>query len=78
MQVSVRVWVEVCKEASVPVVWKLNGPCETVKGLLSVIRVVPVVLDFISFSPPANAVCAGIQLGVHERLHPYSIEALRF
>ena len=55
-----------------------NGPREAVQGLLSVIRGVPVVPDFISFSPPANAVGAGIQLGVHERLHPYSLEALGF
>ena len=55
-----------------------SGPRETVQGLLSVLRGVPVVLDLISFSPPANAVGAGIQLGVHERLHPYSIEALGF
>lgn len=58
--------------------WKLNGPCETVKGLLPIIRVAPIVPDFISFSPPANAVGAGIQLGIHEWLHPYSIKALGF
>lgn len=49
---------------------KLNGPRETVQGLLPIICVVPKVLDFLSFSPLANAVGAGIQLGIHERLHP--------
>lgn len=57
---------------------KLNGPRETVRGLLAVPRGAPVVLDLVPFSPPANAVGAGIQLGVHERLHPYSVEALGF
>ena len=78
LQVSVRVRVEVCKEASVLVMRKLHGPCETVRGLLAVPRAALVVLDFLPFSPPANAAGAGIQLGVHERLHPYGIEALGF
>lgn len=56
--------------------WKLNGPRETVERLLPIVCVILVVLDFISFSPPANVVGVGIQLGVHEWLHPYSIQAL--
>lgn len=67
-----------CEEASVLVVWELNGPRETVKGLLPIVPVVLIVPDFISFSSPANVVGLGIQLGVHEWLHPYSIKALGF
>lgn len=57
---------------------ELNGPRQTVEGLLPIIRVVLVVPDFTSFSSPANVAGVGIQLGVHERLHPYCVKALGF
>lgn len=31
-----------------------------------------------ALSPPANVVDGGVQLRVHERLHPYSVKALGF
>lgn len=57
---------------------ELDGPRQTVEGLLPTIRVVLVVLDLTSFSSPANAVGVGIQLGVHEWLHPHCVQALGF
>jgi hypothetical protein len=67
-----------CKEASILVMWKPNGPCEAVEGLLAIISVVLIVLYLISFSLPASVVDVSIQLRVHEWLHPDSIKALWF
>lgn len=54
MQVGVSVWIAVSKVAGILVVWKLK--CPRKREIMAPIlpRVVPVILDLVSYSLPAN------------------------
>lgn len=77
LQVGVSIWIAVSKVAGVFVVWKLKCPCEReiMAPLLSL--VVPVILDLVSYSLPANIMSLGFFFRVKQWAHTPIVKTSR-
>lgn len=77
LQVGVSIWIAVSKVAGIFVVWKLKCPCkrEIMAPLLSL--VVPVILDLVSYSLPANIMSLGFLFRIKQRAHTPIVKASR-
>lgn len=77
LQVGISIRIAVSKVAGIFVVWKLKCPCkrEIMAPILSL--VVPIILDLISYSLPANIMSLGIFFRIKQWAHTPIVKASR-